>query len=128
MSEVYLAMNNYVHCYYLVLVPICYFEEVPKNFSLLILPKSSSLFLKDPYHLLEMSPKNYSPLRPVSDNQLVSLKVSKMTARGNFLSCRWRCFKKKSVGLLLYWSFSAFVLGNYALRKFIFDDEVHSNK
>ena len=87
-----------------------------------------SLLLKDRITLLKMSQRNYSSLRPVTDKQLVSLKVSKKTARFISLPCRWRYFKERSVGLLLFWSFSAFALGNYALRKFILNDDGSSGK
>lgn len=66
---------------------------------------------------------SHNLLTAVTDSQPASLKLNKFVS-----SPRWRCLKQKSLGLLLFWSCSAFVLGNYAFRKFLLSDGVGPGK
>jgi peptide/histidine transporter 3/4 len=63
-----------------------------------------------------MSQRKYSSLNPVTDSWLAA------NGKTAVVSFHLRCFKQKGVGLLLFWSCSAFVLGNYAVRKLIIED------
>lgn len=65
----------------------------------------------------------YKSLNAVTASQQAS-----RAKKSLFSSCRWRWIKQKSVGLVLFWSFSAFVLGNYAARKFVLGDGVLPGK